>query len=124
MKKKSASQSAFVNLRVLIGLFIVLAGVFLALLGCGVAQAQQKYYTHTPSTDPLVPDDFDCSRIDELGLDKQENLRSGAILIACQEAEGGTASPLSAFFQAIERLSTPPLLGGTDVNLIDPWQRP
>ena len=35
MKKKSASQSAFFNLRVLIGLFIVLAGVFLALVGFG-----------------------------------------------------------------------------------------
>ena len=35
MKKKSASQSAFFNLRVLIGLFIVLAGVFLALAGLG-----------------------------------------------------------------------------------------
>jgi hypothetical protein len=35
MKKKSASQSAFFNLRVLIGLFLFLAGVFLALLGFG-----------------------------------------------------------------------------------------
>ena len=68
MKKKSTSQSArarrslstcrssasarrrlvgeggFFNLRILVGLFTVLAGVFLALLGFGVfsAQAQQK----------------------------------------------------------------------------------
>jgi hypothetical protein len=35
MKKKSASQSAFFNLRVLIGLFMVMIGVFLALLGSG-----------------------------------------------------------------------------------------
>ena len=35
MKKKSTSQSAFFNLRVLIGLFIAVAGVFLALLGVG-----------------------------------------------------------------------------------------
>jgi hypothetical protein len=35
MKKKSTSQSAFFNLRVLIGLFIVLAGVVLALIGLG-----------------------------------------------------------------------------------------
>jgi hypothetical protein len=33
MKKKSTSRSAFLNLRVLIGLFVLLAGVFLALLG-------------------------------------------------------------------------------------------
>ena len=35
MKKKSASQSAFFNLRVLVGLFVVLAGICLALLGFG-----------------------------------------------------------------------------------------
>jgi uncharacterized delta-60 repeat protein len=35
MKKKSSSQSAFFNVRVLIRLFIVLAGIFLALLGLG-----------------------------------------------------------------------------------------
>ena len=35
MKKKSSSQSAFFNVRVLIRLFIILAGIFLALLGLG-----------------------------------------------------------------------------------------
>jgi hypothetical protein len=70
MKKKSASQSAFFNLPILIGLFIVLAGVFLALAGFGVAQAQQNYII-TNSTDPLVPNGFDCSRIHELGIDKR-----------------------------------------------------
>jgi hypothetical protein len=38
MKKKSNSQSAFLNLRVLIGLFVMLAGVFLALLSFGPAR--------------------------------------------------------------------------------------
>jgi len=44
MKKKSPSQSAFFNIRILAGLFLVLAGVFLGLLGIGnfAAQAQQK----------------------------------------------------------------------------------
>jgi S-layer homology domain len=37
MKKKFSSQSAFFNLRVLFGLFIMLAGVFLALVGFGPA---------------------------------------------------------------------------------------
>src|ERR1700682_846565 len=115
MKKKSASQSGFFNLRLLIGLFLVLAGVFLALLGFGVAQAQQKIYAKSP--DPLVPADFDCSRIDELGIDKQENLRAGAIVIACGEALGGTASPMAAIFQALNPRWAP-LLGTTDVNLI------
>jgi hypothetical protein len=35
MKKKSTSTSAFFNLRVLIGLFVMLAGILLALLGFG-----------------------------------------------------------------------------------------
>src|SRR5438093_13559646 len=97
MKKKSASRSAFFNLRVLIGLFIVLAGVFLALLGFGTfsaitagsAQAQQK---HKIIDVPGLPPGFDCSKIHELGIDKQENLRAGAIMIACGEAQGGSAS--------------------------------
>src|SRR5213079_3014715 len=108
MKKKSASQSAFFNLRVLIGLFVVLAGVFLALLGFGAFSAQaQQNYTITNFTDPLVPAGFDCSRIHELGIDKQENMRAGAIMIACGEAEGGSASPFRAFAQLIQNLLSP-----------------
>jgi hypothetical protein len=38
MKKKSTSQSAFLSLRVLFGLFVILAGVFLALLSFGPAR--------------------------------------------------------------------------------------
>src|ERR1044071_792381 len=106
MKKKSASQSAparrslgeggFFNLRVLISLFVVLAGVFLALASVGVfsataqnvAQALQKYKIISTSTDPLVPVGFDCSKIYEKGIDKQENFRAGAIMIACGLAPG------------------------------------
>src|SRR6266851_8751595 len=106
MTKKSASQSAparrslgeggFFNLRVLIGLFTVLAGVFLALAGFGAfsapAQAQQKNKIITDSKNPLVPNGFDCSKIHELGIDKQMNFRAGAIMIACGQAQGGTSS--------------------------------
>src|SRR5260370_19518566 len=45
MKKKSTSKSAFFNFRVLTGLFVVLAGVFLALLSFGFfssAKAQSR----------------------------------------------------------------------------------
>src|ERR1700730_1681349 len=122
MKKKSASQSAFFNLRILIGLFIALAGVFLALAGFGVAQAQQKNHIITNSTDPLVPNGFDCSRIHELGIDKQENFRAGAIMIACGRAQGGTASLIGgAFSQAIKTIKglwAPLVYGTTDVDLI------
>src|SRR5438552_923632 len=120
MKKKSASQSAFFNLRVLIGLFMVLVGVFLALLGFGTfsAQAQQKYNADAGSSDPLVPPGFDCSTIHENGIDKQENFRAGAIMIACGEAEGGSASSYGAFSQLLDRLTAPLAYGGADVDLV------
>ena len=120
MKKKSASQSAFFNLRVLIGLFVVLAGVFLALLGFGAFSAQaQQNYTITNFTDPLVPAGFDCSRIHELGIDKQENMRAGAIMIFCGRTQGGAASPSGTFSQFVQGLLPAPLAyGTTDVDLI------
>ena len=119
MKKKSTSQSAFFNLRVLIGLFTVLAGVVLALMGFGAfsAQAQQKARIITDSMNPLVPAGFDCSQIRALGLDRQDNLRAGAIRIACGEAQGGSASNFSELMQQA-LAGTPLAFGGTDVNLI------
>jgi hypothetical protein len=131
MKKKSTSQSApvcrtlgeagFFNPRVLIGLFVILAGVFLALLGFGPfsAQAQQNRTIITQSTDPLVPVGFDCSRIHEMGIDKQENMRAGAIMIACGRAQGGSASSaFGAFVQAIKKLLAPLAYGTADVDLV------
>src|SRR5207248_1573720 len=61
--------------------------------------------------------DFDCSRIAELGIDIQENLRAGAIMIACGEAEGGSPSPSEAVIQALIP-QLPPLLGTTDIDLV------
>src|SRR5437660_234229 len=102
MKKKSATQSAFLNPRVLIELFIIVAGVSLALLatakpaGLGLKQAQQKYKITLNPANPidisvLLPG-FDCSQIYELGIDKQQNMRAGLIMIACGLAQGGSAS--------------------------------
>src|SRR5215831_2972746 len=100
MKKKSGLQFAFVNLRVVIGLFLGLTGVFLALQGFSIAQAQEE--NDSPAPEPLVPAFFDCSRIPELGIDLQENLRAGAIMIACGEAEGGSlASPTDAVMHTL-----------------------
>ena len=90
MKKKSTSQSAFFNVRVLIGLFIALVGFSLALLatanpsGRGAPAGPFKYTVATKSSiDPLVPAMFDCSKIHELGIDRMENLRAGAIMMYC-----------------------------------------
>src|SRR6266566_6358121 len=104
MKKKSASRSAFFNLRILIVLCIALAGVSLALVGIGALSATAapvkiKNHIITASNDPLVPVGFDCSKIQELGIDKQENFRAGAIMIACA-ADGGSG-PMGGFFQRV-----------------------
>jgi hypothetical protein len=128
MKKKSTSQSAFFNLRVLVGLCVILVGVFLALAGFGTfsafAQAQLKQKIITNSQDPLVPNGFDCSRIHELGIDKQENFRAGAIMTACGQTQGGAGGIISQLIQklplprAIKKLLAPLAYGATDVNLV------
>src|ERR1700745_1625946 len=125
MKNKSTSQPAFFTLRILIGLCIALAGISLALLGLDAFAANSapvKIRNHiiTASNDPLVPVGFDCSKIEELGINKQENFRAGAIMIACA-ADGG-AGPMGGFFQrvgqGVKRILLP-LYGATDVNLIN-----
>src|SRR5437588_5365000 len=127
MEKKRTAQSAFFNLRVVIGLLITLTGVFLGLQGYGpfvpaaiITPAQQSH-TYTNLIDPLVPAGFDCSKIHELGVDKQESLRAGAIMIFCGEAQGGELGKppsSSAFSKLVQKLIAPMVYGGTDVDLI------
>src|SRR5206468_12208632 len=141
MKKKSTSQSAparrgpwlavvftrrrlgeggFFNLRILVASVFCLAGVSIALLGFGAfsAQAQQNHSVINQSIDPLVPAMFDCSKIRELGIDKQENMRAGAIMIYCGEAQGGAASPANSFSRLAQTLLAPLAYGTTDVDLV------
>src|ERR1700745_2356841 len=124
MKKKSASKSAFFNLRVLLGLLAVVTGVLLALAGLGTfsgitassAQAKQKPKIIDV---PGLPPGFDCSQIHKLGIDRQENFRAGAIMIACGEAEGGSATPfVNAVKRGIEKVLAPLAYGAADVDLI------
>src|SRR5438876_11184704 len=97
MNKRTA-QSAFLNLRFVIGLLIALTGAVLALLGFGTfavraASMKQPAQSYTAnSIDPLVPPGFDCSKIHELGIDKQMNFRAGAIMIHFGQAQGGRTS--------------------------------
>src|SRR6059036_2953183 len=127
MKKKSASKSAFFNLRVLIGLCIALAGISLALLGLDAFAANSapvKIRNHiiTASNDPLVPVGFDCSKIEELGINKQENFRAGAIMIACAADGASGSSSVGGFFQRVTQGAKRillPLYGAGDVNLIN-----
>src|SRR5438067_1377831 len=131
MKKRGASPCGFFDLRVLISVFVVLAGVFLALVGFGafsataasVVQALQKYKIITSSSDPLVPIGLDCSTIHEKGIDKQENFRAGAIMIACGLAPGGSTSTtaistLGPVGRFIHKLLAPLAYGAGDVDLI------
>jgi hypothetical protein len=118
MNKNNTTQSAFFNVRVVVSLCMVLAGILLVLLSKFSVQAQQKDSNATRSTDPLVPALFDCSKIHELGIDKQENLRAGAIMIFCGEAQRGSASSAGAFSRLVEKLLRPVGFGTTDVDLI------
>src|SRR5438094_1589058 len=125
--RKLVGEGGFFSPRVLIGLFMVLAGVSLALLGSGAsspsgsssAKAQQKYQPPIKVIDPtLLPPGFDCSQIHELGIDRQENFRAGLIMIACGAAEGGSAPNVSFVSRLWQRLFAPFVYGGTDVDLI------
>jgi hypothetical protein len=129
MKKKSTSRSAFFNIRVLVGVFMLLAAVFLVLASSGVfsaaaqsvIQAMTKNGIVSYSTDPLVPVGFDCSKIQEMGIDKQENFRAGAIMVACGEVPGNSTSATSTLGPIgyfIKRLLMPLAYGAADVNLI------
>ena len=80
-----------------------------------------KNHIVTTSKDPLVPVRFDCTKIRQLGIDKQENFRAGAIMIACGAAEGGSGSSVGFFqriTQAVKKLLMP-LYGAGDINLIN-----
>jgi len=125
MKQKSTSQSAFFNLRVLIGLFVVLTGVFLAVIGFGTfsgltASSAKAQQTHKIINVPGLPPGFDCATIHERGIDRMENLGAGLIMIACGEATGGSATSFGAFSQLLNTVTAPLAYGGADVDLINP----
>src|SRR6516164_4191831 len=107
-------------IRYSISLFVFLVGVCIALLGFSAfsVQAKQRQQVIMQSTHPLVPVGFDCSQVRNLGIDKQENLRAGAIMIACGEAQGGTPSASSALSEAIKNALAPLSYGATDVDLV------
>ena len=131
MKKKSASRSAFFNVRVLIGLFIVLAGVFLALAGLGTfsAIASNSIKAKQKKTKIVniqgLPPGFDCSTIHAKGIDRMEGFRAGLIMIACGEATGGSGGPHNSLVKLAQKLMPAPLAyGATDVDLVTGTETP
>ena len=119
MLKKTNSKSAFFYLRTSASLLLGLAGVSLALLSVGqfTAQAEEDEPTTVTSSDPLIPPGFDCAQFLSLSLDKQENLRAGAISIYCGEAQGGSVTNFEDLHQ-ITREILAPLFGGMDVDIV------
>src|ERR1041385_2422187 len=115
MKKKSASRSAFFNIRVVIGLFVLLAGVFLALAGLGTfsANASSSAKAQPKKTKIIniqgLPPGFDCATIHEKGIDRMEGFRAGLIMIACGEATGGSPSPADTLSNLARKLLPIPL---------------
>src|SRR4029077_3529234 len=133
MKKKSTSQSAFFNLRVLAALLVGMTGISLALfaanpLARGAAkqakmqQLRQKYNPFAgPGDISILPPGFDCSQIDRFHLNVQENFRAYLIMKACGVSEGGKGkpSPASTFSKFVKSLLPRPLAyGGTDVDVV------
>src|SRR6266576_2758746 len=123
MKQKSTSQSAFFNLRVLIGLFVVLTGVCLAVIGFGTfsgltASSAKAQQTHKIINIQGLPPGFDCATIHEKGINRMEGFRAGLIMIACGESPGGLASPYGAFYRLFRTVTAPLAYGGTDVDLV------
>src|SRR5262249_4499014 len=138
-KHSRLGEGGFFNLRVSIGLLTITTGLSLAFFvatpfgrgaaapTAGTGKAQQKYNAAGRSIDlSVLPPGFDCSKIHEKGIDKQDNMRAGAIMIACGLTEGGSApaggtSGSSTFSQWIQKLLPEPLfIGGTDADVVLP----
>ncbi|MGE5208978.1 MAG: sialidase family protein [Alphaproteobacteria bacterium] len=121
MKKNPSPLSLLLNLRVLLGLLTATVGSFPALLAFGIlpVHAQQKKNFITDINLGLLPPGFDCAQIHDLGIDRMENFRAGAIMIACGEAEGGSPGAGNSFAKLAEKLLPIPLAyGTTDVDLV------
>ena len=105
---------------------MVMAAACLALAGLGVFSAlaqAEKHKIVANSKDQIVPVGFDCSKIHELGIDRQMSFRAGRIMIACGEGQRGgisASSSGSSLTRFIRKLFLPGAYGygGTDVDLI------
>jgi hypothetical protein len=135
MKKKSTSQSAFFNLRVLAALLVGMTGISLALFaanplvrgttpGAPPKPVKQQPYgalARSGGDISLLPPGFDCAKIRQLHLDVQENFRAHLIMKACGVSEGGKGkpSPANVFSKFVKSLLPHPLAyGTTDVDVV------
>ncbi len=125
--KKTRSHSA----RSLIGLGVGLAGVSLALLSVGVFTANTAHATQRGNSDSLfnnnlIPPGLDCNTLRASGVDKQENLRAGALMIACGMAQGGQVDsfPFTPYAGQLQQLVQPDNFGDADADLVTGTETP
>jgi hypothetical protein len=128
MKKRINSRSAFFYLRVSIGMALLLAGVFLTLLCVNQfsANASERGKSSLGVNPLLIPPMFDCSQLNSLGYNVQENFRAGAIMIYCGQAQGGLEDEEEgqASSGSFGEQLLAPLLGGTDKDLVTGTETP
>ena len=129
MKKKSVSRSAFFNLRVLIGLCVILAGACLALFGFAnpfgrgttapatgkTKQSQPSITMNTLLNLKVLPAGFDCCESSPTGYRQARQLLAGLIMIACGYTEGGseegTEEGLASLRQRVLPMGAKPVAG-------------
>src|SRR5260370_14867226 len=83
-------------------------------------QSQTPITLNTLLNLKVFPAGFDCSKVHQLGIDKQDNMLAGLIMIACVYTEGGSAegseegaaSTGNAFSQWVRSLLPQPLFIG------------
>ena len=120
MNKNNTARSVLCRTRVVASLCTVFAGALTALLSFESfsVQAGQEPNNIIKSTQPPVPSSFDCSKIHQLGIDKQLNVRAGAIMIFCGESQESSRFSFGQLAGPVQKLLRPVTYGQMDVSLI------
>lgn len=92
--------------------------LYTALLTCTLLLSLHDPTHAREISDPFGIIGFDCSRISELGIDRQMNLRAAAILQYCETGTTEWTAPGQSLVETAYHRVDLPLFGGTDINLI------
>src|SRR5436190_1714291 len=100
---------------------LITSAIVVLLALCLGAAIDGQEDTHAKSATPAAPNEtpFDCSRISELGLDRQLNIRAAMIVVGCRgekwPGQSGPVDPKNPFKPLL-----PGNYGGVDRNVILP----
>ncbi len=100
-----------------LGSSLLLSGLFSGLTQAAVPTGNASLQSGGGSSGDTP---FDCSRVYEMGIDKQMNLRASQIMVACGYATGGSPSSSSGPATQPFKPLAPANYGGTDANTILP----